>query len=142
MQLRLAREPSTDGVTLGELFINDRLFGYTLEDVVRDGPKVLGETAIPFGTYQVIITKSKRFKKMLPLLLNVPGFEGVRIHSGNTGADTSGCILVGFARMAHTVLSSRVAMDALMPLLADALARGEEVWLTIEHAPAEEKRIA
>lgn len=67
---------------------------YTLEDVVRSGPKVPGETAIPAGTYPLLITYSNRFKRLLPLVDNVPGFAGIRMHGGNTSANTEGCLLV------------------------------------------------
>jgi len=131
MEMRLEREPSTDGATIGRLFVNGALRAFTLEDVVRDGPKVIHETAIPAGRYRVTITMSQRFGRMLPLVNDVPGFTGIRFHSGNFAGDTSGCILVGMNRGRASLLSSRVAMDWLQPQIAAALARGDEVWLTV-----------
>lgn len=125
MKLTLVREPNKY-FTLGKLYIDDVLFCHTVEDKDRlsEGlPKVFGETAIPKGTYKVIINKSNTFSKMagtdvfLPLLLNVPGFEGVRIHSGNTAADTEGCIIVGLTRTDIGVGMSRIAMQKLMDKL-------------------------
>lgn len=82
---------------IGDLFINDEFFCHTLEDEKRpDGLKVYGETAIPTGTYNIKLTYSNRFKKIMPLLLDVPMFKGIRIHGGNTSKDTLGCILVAF----------------------------------------------
>jgi hypothetical protein len=96
MKLRLERIAKRETYTIGKLYINDCYFADTLEDCVRDkGAKVYGETAIDSGTYKVIMDVSKRFKKRMPLLLDVPNFRGVRIHSGNTVKDTLGCILVG-----------------------------------------------
>ena len=77
------------------MYLDGRFGVLHLEDVVRQGEKVPGQTAIPEGIYTVQITFSNRFKRDLPLLLNVPNFEGIRIHPGNTDADTEGCILVG-----------------------------------------------
>ena len=140
MELRLEREPSVDGMTPGKLYVDGKFWYFTAEDLQRDGSKVMHETAIPPGRYKVIITRSARFDKMLPLLEDVPGFTGVRIHAGNTAADTSGCILVGMARANASVLSSRVAMDWLQPQIAGALARGEECWITIA-APSTERTL-
>ena len=103
--------------TIGKLYINGQYFCDTLEDVVRDGEKVYGKTAIPEGTYTIVLTMSNRFKKMLPLLLQVPKFEGVRIHSGNTAADTEGCILVGKNKEKGKVLESRAVFAQLMKRL-------------------------
>lgn len=88
-------EKSTDGLML----LNDGYFCKTLEDVVRIGPKVIGQTAIPSGRYKVVLSLSQHFKILLPEILNVPGFSGVRIHGGNTDADTEGCILVAKNRL-------------------------------------------
>ena len=131
MNLTLHRQPSQPWGTLGRLSIDGEPECWTCEDVVRDGPKILHETAIPAGRYRVVINRSQRFQKMLPQLLNVPGFEGIRIHAGNSQADTSGCILVGLARTALGVLRSRKAMDRLQPQIAAALARGEDVWIEV-----------
>ena len=103
--------------TIGKLYINGDYFCDTLEDVVRDGEKVYGKTAIPEGTYTIVLTMSNRFKKILPLLLQVPKFEGVRIHSGNTAADTEGCILVGKNTEKGKVLESRAVFAQLMKRL-------------------------
>jgi len=81
--------------TIGKMYINGVYECYTLEDVVRNGSKVIGKTAIPTGEYKIIIDKSVRFKQDMPHILNVPNFTGVRIHSGNTSAHTEGCILLG-----------------------------------------------
>jgi hypothetical protein len=137
MDLVLRRRPSVDGCTLGELFVNGVHECFTLEDMVRDGPKIAHETAVPAGRYEVVITKSQRFGKMLPLLLNVSGFDGIRIHSGNTAADTSGCILVGQRAAVDSVLDSRLAMAELQPKIAGALARGERVFITIKNPGVE-----
>lgn len=118
MKLLLQREPSTKQSTPGKLFIDGQFECHTLEDIVRPrGVKVYGQTAIPAGTYQVVLTMSPRFKRVLPLLLNVPGFEGIRIHPGNTAEDTDGCILVGDAPAPDWLGQSRVAFDRLFAKL-------------------------
>lgn len=114
MMLTLKRQDLTPARTIGRLSIDGVPFCWTLEDVVRVGPKVYGKTAIPAGTYLIKITQSPRFGRLLPLLLGVPGFEGVRIHPGNTELDTEGCILVGMGRTADTITESRKAFNALM----------------------------
>lgn len=87
----------TDRNIIGDLFIDGEFFCYTLEDEIRpEGVKIYGETCIDAGRYKVILNKSNRFKRIMPLLLNVPRFEGIRIHGGNTSKDTHGCPLVAF----------------------------------------------
>jgi hypothetical protein len=93
--------------------------------------KVPGRTAIPEGRYRVLITKSYRFQRWLPLLLDVPGFSGIRIHAGNYPADTQGCILPGYNRKKGMVVNSRSALQKLMLEMTAAFDRGEEVWITI-----------
>lgn len=134
MELRLERQPSHDGCTLGTLFLGDDLMAFTLEDVVRTGKKLAGETAIPMGRYQVVITMSPHFKRMLPELLNVPDFTDVRIHGGNTAADTSGCVLVGQFHTTSALQNCAVVLHELQAEIAHALAHGEQVWLTIQRA--------
>lgn len=131
MRLELRRLELTGSSTIGRLAVDGVDFCWTLEDVVRDGPKVYGQTAIPAGTYAVQLTMSPRFKRVLPLLLNVPGFEGVRIHPGNTADDTEGCILVGLGHADDRITDSRAAFDALFARLQAASNRGEAISLVI-----------
>ena len=95
MLIEVKRFEFKDTYTIGKLYVDGIYQCYTLEDVVRNGTKVLGKTAIPTGEYKVIIDRSVRFKQDMPHILNVPNFTGVRIHSGNTSADTEGGILLG-----------------------------------------------
>src|SRR5574343_644688 len=96
MILKLTRREFHPEKTIGDLSIDGFLYCNTLEDTVRPpGEKIPGQTAIPAGRYEVRLTYSQRFKCAMPQLMNVPGFEGIRIHSGNTEADTAGCLLVG-----------------------------------------------
>jgi len=99
-------------------------------DEIKAG-KVHGKTAIPSGTYQVAITFSNRFKKYLPLLINVPGFEGIRIHPGNTAADTEGCLLPGEFRNHNQVTNSKKAFTKLFEKLK-AVEKKEKITITIE----------
>ncbi len=120
MKLRLQREPSSGGATLGSLFIDGVFECYTLEDVERP-VKVPHETAIPAGTYKLVVDFSNRFQRKMPHVLNVPGFDGIRIHTGNTDKDTEGCILVGTVKQAADFLAnSKVAFGKLFPKLEAA----------------------
>jgi hypothetical protein len=132
MNLKLVRKTFTEQSTVGELSVNGKFECFTLEDRVRamGSPKVHGETAIPEGIYEVIISFSDKFKKQLPLLLNVPNFAGIRIHSGNTRADTEGCILVGQKKATDQVLSSRLAFNVLFPKLQAALKK-EKIFIEV-----------
>jgi len=134
MELRLERLPSKNEATIGTLFLAGLKFCYTLEDVVRPaGVKVKGKTAIPSGRYEIIIDMSERFKRRMPLLLNIPDFEGVRIHSGNVSEDTEGCILVGMDKGESSIVRSREAFNKLFDILETAFSIDEKVWITIEN---------
>ena len=134
MEIVIKRHRSENGTTIGECLVNGVKQCYICEDVVRPdaAPKVFGETAIPAGTYQIVNTYSPRFGKYLPLLLNVPGYAGVRIHPGNTAADTEGCLLPGTGIMPGNtgVSNSRVAFEALFAKIK-AVERKERIMLTI-----------
>lgn len=134
MELRLTRTTLTGRSTIGELSVDGVFECYTLEDCVRP-VKINNITAIPAGRYRVIVNYSQRFKRLLPLLLNVPGFEGVRIHSSNDAADTEGCILVGRKKVKDFVGESRLAFDKLFDRLAAAVSAGEAVYINIKDAP-------
>lgn len=87
----------TDRNIIGDLFIDGEFFCHTLEDEIRaDGVKVYGKTAIQAGEYKLILTMSNRFKRLMPLLVDVPDFSGVRLHGGNTSKDSHGCPLIAF----------------------------------------------
>jgi hypothetical protein len=127
MQLTVKRTLFNKTNTIGELYIDGVFFCYTLEDVVRNAgtKKVYGQTAIPYNTYKVILSLSNRFKKVLPEILNVPDFSGVRIHGGNTEADSLGCILVAFNTDKKKIWGS--ASDALVKKLT----RAKKIEITI-----------
>lgn len=143
MKLKLKRIARRETYTIGKLYINGKYFCDTLEDKDRglkqDMPleqlkkmKVKGQTAIPSGTYQVIITYSPKYKKPMPLVLSVPAYEGIRIHSGNTDKDTEGCLLVGENKEVGKVLNSRYTFNKLYSKLKDAFDKKEKIELIIE----------
>lgn len=126
MILTLARWPALSDPpdrTLGELLVDGRHECYTLEDRLRpdSAPKIPGETAIPAGLYRVLVTWSPRFGRQMPLLADVPGFSGIRIHSGNEPEDTEGCVLVGVAIEDGRLLRSRDAYAALLSKIRGAV---------------------
>ena len=138
MEITVKRRPSSLACTIGELSVDGSLEAFSLEDVVREVPgepvekwKVPGETAIPQGRYRVVINHSERFGRDMPLLLDVPGFEGVRLHSGNIASQTEGCLLIGSNVIGDSVAGSRTAFYKLFDEIETALAGGEQVWLTI-----------
>ncbi|MEP6877471.1 MAG: DUF5675 family protein [Nitrosospira sp.] len=124
MELNVKRTDLSENSTIGELSVDGQFECYTLEDKVRP-VKIKGETAITAGRYEVIINYSQRFNRQLPLLMNVPDFEGVRIHPGNTAADTEGCILVGQTKSEGFVGQSRLAFEQLFNKLQAASVTGK-----------------
>lgn len=136
---RIARRPS---YTIGQLYVDGIYLCDTIEDTDRgltkdmsleeiQKIKVKSETAIPSGTYQVILNMSARFKRLLPLLIGVPGYEGIRIHPGNTEKDTEGCILPGLNKVRGQVVESRAQFGKVFNLVDEAIKRGERVTITI-----------
>lgn len=138
MKLLLERQQRGLTCTIGSLFIDGSFECFVLEDVIREirgvpvgNWKVKGKTAIPAGTYDVLITYSNRFKRDMPLIVGVPGFEGIRIHTGNTDEDTDGCLLVGMEVQGESLTRSREAYGRLYDKLAAALKGGQNVTITI-----------
>ena len=137
MQLQLLREIFTSQYTHGRLFVDNVFECYTLEDTDRHlederNKKVHSQTAIPVGEYKVIINKSNRFGRLMPLVCDVPDFSGIRIHSGNTVDDTEGCILLGKVRSDNAVFNSRDTVDALFRIVRDRIAAGQTVSLEVK----------
>lgn len=142
MELLLNRRIYSPNSTIGNLQVNNVFQCFTLEDVDRDKnkdgdlndtgeAKVFGKTAIPRGRYEVMISYSNRFKKVLPLLLNVPSFKGIRIHSGNKPEDTDGCILVGNTTSKDFIGESRLAFADIMLKLEIASIK-EKIYITVQ----------
>lgn len=137
MELKLNRIFLGSSATIGELWVNDTHLCDTLEDRVRsEGEKIYGKTAIPEGTYEMVLSYSPRFKKILPEILNVPNFTGIRIHCGNSSADSSGCILVGMwdGEKEDWISDSKIAFNELMSLLQKAADNKEKVAITINNS--------
>lgn len=138
LKLLLLREKSDKEKTHGKLYFlsadgkTKNFVCYTLEDVVRpDGVKVYGKTAIQAGTYKIIVNMSNRFKKMLPLLLDVPMFSGIRIHGGNTADDSLGCILVGTTRFLNDIKLCAPAVALVIKLIEQS---GNNAQIEIRNA--------
>jgi len=135
MELKIVRQSKTPTTTIGSLYIDGSKLCDTLEDTNRgltstmtldeiQKIKVQNRTCIPTGRYEIIIDISNRFKKLMPHILDVPGFGGIRIHSGNTSIDTDGCILLGTKIDSETVGSSRDAFAKFFPKLQEGLKQG------------------
>lgn len=129
MEIRVVRKYFTENSTIGELSVNGKFECYTLEDVTRP-VKVAGMTAIAPGHFELVVTFSARFKKLLPLLLNVPNFDGVRIHPGNTAHDTEGCLLVGQTKKKDFIGGSKAAFEALFAKIL-AASKKEKIFIEI-----------
>ena len=139
MKLTLKRIALRPTYTIGKLYIDDVYFCDTIEDTVRDlnkngkfdngEKKVHSKTAIPYGTYEIKWTYSPRFKKYTPQLMNVPSFEGIRIHAGNTSADTEGCLILGKNKQVGKVLNSRATINKFYLIIKNACSNGK---VTIE----------
>lgn len=141
LKLRLKRSVFTDKSTIGELYLPDGSFhSFTLEDAIRD-QKVQGQTAIPSGTYEIVVGWSNRFQQPMPRLLNVPFYQGILIHSGNTASHTEGCVLVGKKKGEDLIYESRLAFDDLFPKIKKMTEKGK-LFIEIEGGiPASEWKV-
>lgn len=135
MKLRLIRKIFTDKSTIGTLQIDGGVSMFTLEDVDRKleigGVKIPKITAIPRGTYKVVIDFSNRFQRMMLHILDVPQFEGIRMHAGNTSSDVEGCVAVGGNKGIDFISNSKVTLNQLFILVKDALLQKEEVTIEV-----------
>lgn len=143
MEIRVKRIARKDGYTIGQMSLNNEYFCDTLEDTDRGlkdtmqvneilAKKRKAVTAIPTGKYDVVLTFSPRFKRVLPLLLNVPGYQYIRVHNGNRPDSTEGCLLVGENKAKGQVLNSRATLERLMSVLLECEKKKEKVTITIE----------
>lgn len=138
MKIEVKRIAKRATYTIGRMFIDGKYFCDTLEDTDRNitqntplnrikSVKITGQTAIPIGTYKVIVNKSPKFGRNLPRLLDVPGFDGILIHRGNTDKDTAGCILIGENKVVGKVINStKYEID-----LVKKLAKENDITITI-----------
>lgn len=142
MELQLKREIFTDESTIGTLTIDGVFECYILEDKDRGinntltleqimRVKVYGKTAIPYGRYEVDWTMSARFKVMMPILLNVVGWSGIRIHKGNTEIDSLGCLLCGTRKLSNRITESTSATNKLYAKIESAKKQGQRIYITI-----------
>ena len=135
MKIEVNRIFKASNYTIGELSVNNNYICDTLEDKVRvDGEKVYAKTAIPTGTYTLVLSYSNRFKKVMPEILNVPNFSGIRIHCGNSSKDTEGCLLVGKwdGKTENWISDSKSSYNKLYPLLEEAFNKKENITITIK----------
>jgi hypothetical protein len=148
MDIQVSRRWRGEHSTLSSVKVDGAPHQFILEDADRGllqsmplkeiaAKKIKAATAIPAGKYEVDITYSNRFKRLLPLLMNVPGYEGIRIHPGNTHNNTEGCLLPGISYdqpdRDYRVLSSRTAFEKLFTKIQAAIKSGQKVWCTIEN---------
>jgi hypothetical protein len=142
MELQLKRETFTDESTIGSLTIDGKFECYILEDKDRGinntltleqilKVKVYGKTAIPYGRYEVDWTMSARFKVFMPILLNVKGYAGIRIHKGNTEIDSLGCLLCGTLKKSNMITESTLATKNLYAKIEAAKKQGQRIFITI-----------
>ena len=137
IKILLKRDVCAPGFTLGRLFVEGKLYGFTAEDEdrhveVEPSAKIPKRTAIPRGLYRLTLSFSNRFQKIMPLIKDVPGFEGVRIHGGNDQYDTEGCPLLGKTRTAVGVMHCAEVNAALIDFIRQAEDQGDAVWIEVQ----------
>ncbi len=146
MELLVQRKYFKDKYTIGRFYADNMFLCATLEDPIRDlkdlnhdgdfdeagEGKIYGDTAIPCGKYKVILNHSPKLKRTLPLLLDVPGFEGIRIHGGATNRNTEGCILVGDNKVKGALVNYAYWETFIVNIIEEALQRKEEIFILIK----------
>lgn len=141
LEFTVLRREFKDTYTMSDFLVNGTKLCDVLEDTDRGldsalsnqaNIKIPSETAIPYGRYKVQLYQSPRFKRLLPLLINVPYFEGILIHRGNTHKDTAGCLLPGTDNKNGTVINSAVREVEIVKLCEEATTKGQEIWITIK----------
>jgi hypothetical protein len=130
IELQLLRKYFAADYTIGKLYVQDRYLCDVIEDPVRD-KKIPHITAIPYGKYRVTVTMSPKFGRLLPLLLDVPEFEGIRIHRGNSAIDSSGCLLPGENKVKGQVINSTQYEEMLTGFIRLHEKLGDEVYINI-----------
>jgi hypothetical protein len=142
MDLVLNRAPSHAGATLGKLYADDKFLCHTLEDEIREQAgvpvmewKLRGKTAIPAGRYRVTLENSPRFGPETLTIHDVPGFQFIRMHAGNTAADTEGCPLLGMTATDRSLVAgtSRPAVALVKTVVRQAIAQGEDVRIDVNN---------
>ncbi len=142
MELTLTRHTFTKESTIGDLSIDGKYACKILEDTDRglrstDGidyilsKKIFAQTAIPYGRYEIVISYSTRFKRLMPLLLKVPGWDGIRMHTGNKPEDSEGCLICGTYEGENVVTLSKVAFEFIFQAISDGCMHGK-VFINIE----------
>lgn len=131
MNIIVFRDTFTEKSTIGTMYVDGEFQCYTLEDVLRL-EKVYGKTAIPCGVYEIELNYSPKYKRIMPQILGVPNFQGIRIHSGNSAEDTEGCILVGQIKSKDYISNSKLAYKALYSKLEKAFEANDTITITIQ----------
>lgn len=128
--------PDFEGSTQGRLYFRSQFLGYTCEDEDRQletypERKVYGRTAIPRGRYRLLLTYSQRFGRELPLIVDVPGYRGVRVHGGNSPENSLGCVMSGRVRTARGVQGCAPVVNRIIGILRDAEDGGDDCWIEV-----------
>jgi hypothetical protein len=136
MEIKVVRSVRNQNSTFGKMFMNNEFYAYTCEDKVRNlkgdkSKKIYGKTAIDAGRYEVVLSYSEHFKKYLPLLLNVPCFQGIRIHGGNTSEDSLGCILIGANGDLKSCISNCASKVNNLVSILKGVEKKEKTWIEI-----------
>lgn len=133
MEIVVNRTYFTGKSTIGKIYIDGKYHSFSLEDRIRP-EKIKHETAIPFGRYEVKLTYSPKYGRIMPEIMNVPNFTGIRIHAGNDNEDTSGCLLAGFKRGEDWIGDSREASRQLEASIVAELKAGKQVFIEFKKA--------